>query len=1142
MAGFQLPTTASPDLLGLIGSSNARTNGMIADLNSWMNTSRPNYQPLNLPQVTAPTSLGGNTDGKSLMVNVLDALDRGRASIVNPLADLAKNGWSNSHLGQDVLNGLNGTQHSSFQDIIDNTFLKDAPVIGNSLDKVFSWLPMYSGAKWLANQVSPDNVKAKTDVLDKMSVGGFIGDTALDPLTYLTLGAGSLEKQSLKAGLKAAEEHATSNGLNTSINRDSLHTVPDQIYDNTLSKYAGNTTVNPNLVDRLAINNYQKSQQAIQDAMAGSRNTAQNRLFSLDVPFTNISKGFGTKPDFLKVQAPKIGELGTTAVTDKLKELGIDNPLLHQQFAKQAYGVNSIADMTTQQLNHFLDNIGKANVRKLPNDLNVNQFMKTETDPKLKIWEDIQMAGAKSGADIPPAVANRTQLAKWISDRTTEFGSKADLAKLSVSDLRKIIDHPDNKKIIAADGVLKHFQDMGYTVDDIKNGTLPKGVNPETKQMVTEVNGIKPKSVDLVNRMIQDMPKFVADSGGMSKLFAGVKGKNPFNARTLRSDDPFINEMANHIQDAYGKIAGGQRQMAHDMQDAQHAVKDLNQAERDAIPYFIQKSFPDNKTAEEWAAMHNIDLNKVETASAPFQRIFSALGEADKKAGTVPGLRENYFPHVSKLTPDQIDQILRKFGDDKELASLLGRSSSNAFGKKREGYQTLSQVDNYVASLADKLGKETDPAERAALQEKLDTVSGLFERDPITALGKRYYASIRSNAMKELQGTLKERGVIREKGNPPRGNNFVHLSGDQEKIASQLGLNKGSYIHRDILKGLQKTQEIFTDEGMNKFLDTTNKITNMWKSIVTTYSPSHHINNFVGDVANNSAAGVRMSDYGQAKRILSGKNLTDFDKEIYKKAMDEGILGHSWMSDFHHEGNPFNEPKGTLDKMEKATRDNKGTRLVHKFADPINNFTRLALFVHGMKTTGSTKKASEIVRKYLFNYRELTGADRAMRSVVPFWSWMKNNLPMQIAHFARQPRYAIAWNRMREQLNGNDSNMPGWAVNDYMKVPGTDGSYYNPRLPIQDLNRLNPVSNILQGLNPAAKVPIELEMNKQFYNGAPVDLNYHKNGDSYNADALAKYGVNQLGVVGKIANGATNPDAGILESLRNLFLGKIQNF
>jgi hypothetical protein len=356
--------------------------------------------------------------------------------------------------------------------------------------------------------------------------------------------------------------------------------------------------------------------------------------------------------------------------------------------------------------------------------------------------------------------------------------------------------------------------------------------------------------------------------------------------------------------------------------------------------------------------------------------------------------------------------------------------------------------------------------------------------------------------------------------------------------AKKLGMQSGDLIHKEVFDGLKKVDSIFTDEGINKVVESMNAVTNTWKTLVTTLVPTHHLYNLIGNVANNSMAGVTPAMYTKAGNLLNkartGK-LSASEEKLMQKAYDYGVLGGGFKADRYDPIRQQRLQNSALARLEDKVANNPVSSFMNKWGDMGDNLTRLALFMHGTQRAGSMKGGADMVRKYLYNYSEQTGSDKVLKIAMPFWNWTKNNIPRQLMEFMQQPRYAATYQKFQNMLSEDRPEGPSW-TRGYLQYG--DKKFINPRLPLQDLSNVgSPVDTLLNSMNVVPKSVIETRMNKQFFNGQPIDWKKRSDEDSYDKEALAKYWTNQTGIVGKGYDSATN-DKSWLEDLRNIFLGK----
>ena len=195
------------------------------------------------------------------------------------------------------------------------------------------------------------------------------------------------------------------------------------------------------------------------------------------------------------------------------------------------------------------------------------------------------------------------------------------------------------------------------------------------------------------------------------------------------------------------------------------------------------------------------------------------------------------------------------------------------------------------------------------------------------------------------------------------------------------------------------------------------------------------------------------------------------------------------------------ETSGVMDHLEIGRRfiskyfgqDAPQLRLNRAIGRAVENNSRLAHWLAklgpedvGEKFTAGDKgwnmnldDAAASVRKYLFDYTELTDFERTrMRAFIPFYTWMRKNIPLQIESLIRDPgRYA----KVPKAMNNIESITDDWQdiqEPDYyrelhaVRLPilmNSKPTYVNPNLPFQDLNNLN-WKDLLASMTPFLKI------------------------------------------------------------------------
>ena len=202
--------------------------------------------------------------------------------------------------------------------------------------------------------------------------------------------------------------------------------------------------------------------------------------------------------------------------------------------------------------------------------------------------------------------------------------------------------------------------------------------------------------------------------------------------------------------------------------------------------------------------------------------------------------------------------------------------------------------------------------------------------------------------------------------------------------------------------------------------------------------------------------------------------------------------------------------KALGDQMRKALDPNFSSKIRHplrtleQFSEATEFYNRAIAFCGSLKAGHSLDLAGEIVRKTQFDYSDLSDFERGVKNVLPFYTWLRDNLEFQIEKFLDDPRLYMALMRrlpeFTKELSGMSDedydNMPDWVKETFPMTVGYDkttGRYklYDTMLPYQDLASIggfDTTMDTLVGLvHPMLKTPLELWLNKNLYTGAAIE-------------------------------------------------------
>ena len=699
-------------------------------------------------------------------------------------------------------------------------------------------------------------------------------------------------------------------------------------------------------------------------------------------------------------------------------------------------------------------------------------------------------------------ISEKSPLYRTEATLGSEYSHVADdlINKVSLND-------PTYRSIV--ENTVKHH----YGISDLSELTktqmddLSKQMAPVMKQ-IEEGKFTGYHNDGVLMRKTQDMLKDTHTSmtNGRTNFEHMLDKKNPFEARTLNTGNKYLDSMGHEIMDANSQRIGETAKYTRGLSKVQQFIKKnkLTPKDMQEAIYHVEGKVP-TKYGTGWTPSA-----KVQELAGLVQQVTHAIGKDDTAAGVLKALRKNYFPHVLNKSDGDINAML-KF--DASHPSLKGLNNQNVFDKARKSFQTMADKDNYIEKLSKLISKETDPVKKADLQEQLKRVENLFDTNVVSALTRRVQEGVRSRAAKELQTKLQRFGMMDTEAR--QGLEKLSVS-DAKKLGLKLKDEKGipivHYMNPKVLEGLKKTDSIFTNEGMNKFARHLSAIADVWRPLVTYYKPTHYLNNLIGNGINNMAAGVRIRDYGMSKKLIMGwrkGTLTKAQMNIMHIAYKKNTISGGFLLDSMPSHN-FKKPTW-LENVAKAVGNNKVIHKVRTAGEFFDDFTRLANFVNGLdKYGGNADRAASQVREYLFNYNELSKADRTMRTLVPFWNWTKRNIPLQMKLLMENPKFIMNNVRFRDLFNYDDKEGADWQKNSGIKV---NKDYYTTvPSPVNDVEMLGHPGQFLGSLNPALKMGAEMTANKKFYTGKPIS--YGSN--SVQAKDVPQYLASNLGIGGNI--------------------------
>lgn len=480
-------------------------------------------------------------------------------------------------------------------------------------------------------------------------------------------------------------------------------------------------------------------------------------------------------------------------------------------------------------------------------------------------------------------------------------------------------------------------------------------------------------------------------------------------------------------------------------------------------------------------------------------------------AGIDPALR-SHIPTViegtyqGNITPElqkAADAVRTHFGDraKREIdagvldpAKLKQDYFTYLFPKGAQGIDT-DAVWRRTLSASSRFSKPRN------LKEWEDAVARGAETDLAAVLGARGAGGERAATTADWAGEIATKfGVQGSAHTKPLGWKAVTIPGivETSPLAARF---KNTYFPPDIAEDLTRVMN-FTPEGLNTFQKTFSAITSTWKTLATAANPGFHLRNMLSNGWLMSASGMspvevagNMKRGAQALTRKSGLDVAGKSHdEVLKLAHEFGIIESGHLQEFADSAGQA--PKIGTDYV-PGLKQYVGA--MQKVGDVAERSARLGMFRHALGKGKTAEEAALQVRKYLFNYHELTDTEKTVRRyAIPFYAWMRKSAPVVAESFIANPKL---WSRtdavtnMFERMaqeSGDlipDKNLAPYERDDIQMpaLPGKAQTLMSNPFPVTEIAKwATPVKTLGSSLNPLIKAPIEYMTNKSLFTGAPI--------------------------------------------------------
>lgn len=477
------------------------------------------------------------------------------------------------------------------------------------------------------------------------------------------------------------------------------------------------------------------------------------------------------------------------------------------------------------------------------------------------------------------------------------------------------------------------------------------------------------------------------------------------------------------------------------------------------------------------------------------EKLNAEMNAAEIKSGarSPSSTLENYFPHVHESTVAPKDGLTKK---------MLRKA-------KRFGADKQRKVEGTVRELS---ARGQNP----------------FTEDLAAAMASRVHKSARRVANAEYSTRLAatgERLTKAPKSLPENYAAYTHIDGKLTKLAKDDGTPDFASIDQAIKQGKdvrqlnEKVIDHRVDAAVGHRVATWDKVQGKWKYAVTQISPSYHLGNLVGDTILAHEADTSLPSFAKsAKAINTARKAT--------KARKSADAGRGL--DIAQDGTIKIAGKRVkvTDEIELAAKEGAiqtgfvGSEIhdlagkakdswLARFGENRENFPRFATWISARNRGLSPKDAAAWTNKHHIDYGDLTQFEQNLkRYAIPFYTFNARNTRIQVSKLFTRPGKLATLQKAREEAikaAGYDPDTFDQTLKDYQQrgaaVPVAIKTILTPRTPIEQGLALLPNKSlydegkkVLNMTGPAKIIP-ELIANYSFFFGEHIEDASKKGGE-----------------------------------------------
>jgi len=366
-------------------------------------------------------------------------------------------------------------------------------------------------------------------------------------------------------------------------------------------------------------------------------------------------------------------------------------------------------------------------------------------------------------------------------------------------------------------------------------------------------------------------------------------------------------------------------------------------------------------------------------------------------------------------------------------------------------------------------------AQRELKRAGIENFGDVFDTDIVGVISTRSHSAFMGSMLMDLTDELASISDVagrryayraKTKGDILRVESEMARDGVKSGDYAMTQLPNGGFIHinKPMHEELNNVRRFISNTSdLGTFQKNLSAVNSMWAAGATVFMPfnaAHHLRNATGNVFNSTLAGVtNPARFTRALKIQKSlSNVRKFVKDnggTFNNAMKElgmaddmaaqltlirkqGIVGTNQVSDIF-------TGTGSQGPIASKLLGSPFVKTGRAIGEALENNARIAVFIDGIEKGMSPGAASANVRKYLFDYSDLTRFENDnLRSISRFYTFMRKNTALQAAAITQYPGRVVNAQRIAEAATDAFAGgeiptpdgvvLPDWAAERNMKL------------------------------------------------------------------------------------------------------------